>query len=162
MSSQIILGKRGRDRIKQLQFDSAREQFMALLPKDTSQEVLDGLATELPLHFWALSLITRGDRKVQSFAKQIYAISEQFYEKNENIEKPSEQLYEARTSTETSTSTTNYKNIEKPNGNINNKIDEMDNKGDREHGSALQSLKNIKLLGLKCPPLFPSSESDSD
>ena len=80
MSSPVILGKRGRERLKQLQFKSARSKFEDLLPTDTSQEILDGLAKELPLHFWALSLISRGNKVVNVYAKEIYKISEEYYE----------------------------------------------------------------------------------
>ena len=61
-----------------MQFSSARAQFEKLLPDDTSPEILDGLAKELPLHFWALSLISRGNKKVNAFSEEIYKISDQF------------------------------------------------------------------------------------
>ena len=82
MDSPKLLGKRGR--IRQLQYTSARAQFEALLPSDTSPDILDALAEELPLHFFALSWITRGNKKLQVFASGIYKISEQYYEPGPN------------------------------------------------------------------------------
>ena len=87
------------------------------------------------------------------------------------MENTCDQFYEPRPTPETNNSTTDCKKknekieIEKAND---NKIDEMDNKGDREPASvgALQSLKNFRSQKKKFPALFARpfarSESDSD
>ena len=151
MSSPVILGKRGRERLKQLQFKSARSKFEDLLPTDTSQEILDGLAKELPLHFWALSLISRGNKVVNGMM-EIYKISEEYYEP-----------------TTTNTTTTTKMNYNNNNNKTSDKIDEKRNKDGDENFSvrgAMQSIRNFRKQRREQPHLFPKSflfaESDSE
>ena len=173
MDSQPILGKRGRARVRQLQFHSARSQFEKLLPRDTAPDILDTLAKELPLHFFALSLITRGNKKLNSFAEEIYAISggsvrwgglhklwnvsfplplfcnipsDNFYEPNENHKKTSTKEIAQPNNTVT---TTNNNNNNNDNNNDQNKIDEKVD--EKPVSGALEACRNFRKMRRENP-----------